>query len=491
MLKFMRERMGKTFLFLVVAAISLVFVFFGVFPDSGMGGASGSTVASVGGEKITARQLQNAVEREMENYRALGMDVPPELVENIRRGTLDGLVQGKLMLVEAKRLGIQATDREVTQEIQRLPYFQDKEKKTFNVDLYRKVLGENGITPGQFEDDVRESLTYQRMQRFLADRIRVTPIEVQREFQISNETRNLSFVRYSRDDAMKKIQVNPEALKAFLADKEKEAQINSYYSQNNVKYNQPEKVCARHILKRTPREGDATKAPKEFLELNPTAANFAKLAEKHSEDPGSKVKGGDLDCFPRGVMDKAFEDAAFQLAPGKVSAPVKSQFGWHYIYVSKKVPAVSRPLASVKNEIAEDLLRREKVEDIRKINLAAAEEAMKSWPPKNAKVDTTGEFNGLEGMIPKIGRADEIIKAAFDPKAKIQTGPQMFEAQGGVIVAVVKEKKTADMGKFEKEKEIHSRTLKERKLRAFLPAWMEDVKTRTKVSYNNKILGNL
>ncbi len=190
-------------------------------------------------------------------------------------------------------------------------------------------------------------------------------------------------------------------------------------------------------------------------------------------------------------MDKTFEDAAFSLAPGKVSAPVRSQFGWHYLLVSKKVPAVSRSLESVKTEIAEDLIRREKVEEIRKINMAAAEEAMKSWPPKNAKVDTTGEFNGLEGNIPKIGRAEEIIKAAFDPKAKIQSGPQMFEAQGGVIVAVVKEKKSADMKKFTQEKELHSRTLKERKLRAFLPAWMEDVKSRVKVSYNTRALGTM
>ncbi len=111
MLKFMRERMGKTFLFLVVAGISVVFVFFGIFPSTMDGGATGTTIANVGGEKISARELQNALNRELENYRALGMDVPQDLIENIRRGTLDGLVQGKLMIAEAKRLGIQASDR--------------------------------------------------------------------------------------------------------------------------------------------------------------------------------------------------------------------------------------------------------------------------------------------------------------------------------------------------------------------------------------------
>lgn len=488
----MRERMGKTFLILIVIGISLVFVLFGVFPEQVPGGgATGGAVAAVGGEKITVQQLRNAVNREMENYRALGMDLPPELVQNIRKGTLDSLVQGKLMLVEARRLGIQSSDREVRDEIQKLPYFQDPEKKAFNAELYRRVLQDNGLSPAQFEEDVRDGLTHQRMQKFLMDRIRVTPVEVEREFQISNETRNLSFVRFTQADAMKRMTVTPKEIEDFLADKNREPQINGYYAQNNVKYNQPEKVCARHILKRmAPTEASTATPPKEFLDLKPTSANFAALARKHSEDPGSKASGGDLDCFAQGVMDKAFEQTAFTLPVGKVSEPVKSQFGWHYILVSKKVPAVNVPIEKVRSEIAVELIKRGRVEEIRKINLAAAEQAVKSFPG-GGNVETTGDFNGLEGMIPKIGRAEEILKAAFDPKAKIQSGPQVFEAQGGVIVAIVKGRKSADMSKLQMEREIHSQTLRERKLRAFIPAWLQDVQERTKVSYNTSLLSQL
>ena len=170
---------------------------------------------------------------------------------------------------------------------------------------------------------------------------------------------------------------------------------------------------------------------------------------------------------------------------GQVSKPVKSQFGWHYIYVYKKTPAVNVSLEKAKPEIAAELLKREHLDEIRKINLELAAEAMKHWPPKD--VQTTGSFNGLEGNIPKIGRADEILKAAFDPSAKIQSGPQQFEAAGGVIVAQVKEKKSADMAKFAADKDKELATLHERKLRAFLPAWMEDVRKRTKISLNGSM----
>jgi len=177
-----------------------------------------------------------------------------------------------------------------------------------------------------------------------------------------------------------------------------------------------------------------------------------------------------------------FAEVAFSTPVGQVSKPVKSQYGWHYIYVYKKNQAVSLPLEKAKREIAEELLKRDRLDEIRKINLAAGEAAMKNWPP--AKLEHTGAFNGLEGQIPKIGRADEIMKAAFDPNAKIQTGPQLFEAVGGVIVAKVKEKKSADMSKLASDKEKQLATLRERKLRAFLPVWLEDVRKRTKISSN-------
>lgn len=491
MLKFMRDHLGKTFLFIIVGAIALVFVFTGTLTDLRFGGGgAGGAVASIGDERITIREFQDAVERDIQNYRALGMELPPEMINQVRDGTLQNLVKGKLMLVEARRLGVLASEAEVMEEIRQQPYFQDKDKKTFDVETYRKLLAANHLTPGQYEQHVREQLTNQRLVKFLEGRIRVTPLEVEREYKISNETRNLQFVRFTRESAMKKMTVEPKELEAFLADKSKEGQVATYYAANTARYNKQEQVCARHILKRfkSPKDETEATAPKDVLALQPNPGNFAKLAEKSSDDPGSKEKGGDLDCFPRGVMDKAFEETAFSTPAGKVSAPVKSKFGWHYIYVYKKNPAVNMPLEKVKREIAEELVKRERMDEIRKINLAAADAALKNFP---SSAETTGPFNSLEGQIPKIGRADEIMKAAFDPKAKIQTGPQLFEAAGGVIVARVKDKKSADMAKLNAEKDKQVQTLRERKLRAFLPAWLQDVEARTKVTYNKKIFADM
>src|SRR5690606_29116293 len=117
-----------------------------------------------------------------------------------------------------------------------MPYFLDEKTKQFDVELYRRLLAANDLSPGQFELNVRESLTNQRMVKFLEARIRVTPVEVEREFRLANEQRNLAFVRFSREDAMKKMKVPPAEVDAFLNDQERSIQINSYYAQNNSRY---------------------------------------------------------------------------------------------------------------------------------------------------------------------------------------------------------------------------------------------------------------
>ena len=88
-------------------------------------------------------------------------------------------------------------------------------------------------------------------------------------------------------------------------------------------------VRASHILVKEQKQADKIK-----YELD-SGANFAMLAKKHSMCPSSE-QGGDLGFFGKGQMVKEFEDAAFATPQGKVSAPVKTQFGYHLILVTAK-----------------------------------------------------------------------------------------------------------------------------------------------------------
>ncbi len=489
MLELIRTVFGKWFLLVIVGLISIVFVVWGIFPSGPSGGGS-AEVASVGGQPILLGDLQNAVKRELDAYREMGGELPDAMIQSVRQQALSGLVQQKLMFIEAKRLGLAASDAEVKAEIQKIPYFLDKTTKQFDSKLYRDILSRNKLSPAQFEDSIREQVTNQRMVKFLEARIRITEGELEREYKVSSDQRELSFVRVTREAAVKKLSVDPAEVKKFLADSSKEEAIRTFYAQNNHRFNKEETVCVRHILKRAPAAapGQPDNPPKEFLSIKPNAGNFAALAAKHTDDPGTKKTQGDLGCFPHGVMDKNFEKIAFEIPSGQVSAPVRTPYGWHWILKYKMNPALKISLESARPEIAADLIRRDRVAEVREILQSEGKKIAAQWPPKDYVVEKTGLFNLVEGYIPKIGRAEEILLASFDAKAPIQSKPQMFESQGGVIVALVSGRKNADMGEFTKNRSMHKDTLRLRKLRAFIPAWMEDVKSRTKVSFNQRLL---
>jgi len=131
-----------------------------------------------------------------------------------------------------------------------------------------------------------------------------------------------------------------------------DAQISAYFAKNHAAFDKPAQVDARHIL-----VPDLATANKIEAQLK-AGAKFSALAKQYSMDPGSKDKGGELGWFRRGQMVPAFDQAAFSLPIGKISAPVKSPFGYHIIQVEKRQPGVKATLANTHDRIA-DLLRQQ------------------------------------------------------------------------------------------------------------------------------------
>jgi|GEM_PF-25578 len=145
--------------------------------------------------------------------------------------------------------------------------------------------------------------------------------------------------------------INQEMQKLKDGVKVTDAQLKGYYQAHKSDYTTPEQVCASHILLKT--EADAKAVMKDLA----GGADFAQEAKDKSTGP-SAPKGGDLGCFGKNQMVQAFSDAAFKAPVGKVVGPVKTQYGYHVILVSKHTQATTKPFDKVKSDV-ESKLRQE------------------------------------------------------------------------------------------------------------------------------------
>ena len=271
--------------------------------------ASDAAVATVNGETISNGQLERELAGIQGRMARQGQPVPDEALAQIRGRVLDQLIGETLLFQESQKLKIRVDDQKIQGQIDEMAQgFEDKA-------AFDLALANAGLS--------REVLT-ERLGRQMA-------------IQQLIEEKIVAGVQVA------------------------EARADEFYKANPEVFVQPEQVRARHILICTEAEADAaakTEARKQIDGLRQKAvdgADFAELAKTHSQDPGSKEKGGDLGFFARGQMVKPFEDTAFALKENEISQVVESPFGFHLIQVTGRKPAETVAYETVKPRILEHL----------------------------------------------------------------------------------------------------------------------------------------
>ncbi|GAB4266412.1 MAG: SurA N-terminal domain-containing protein [Deferrisomatales bacterium] len=394
MLEQIRKNVRHPYIQALLGLVILVFIFF--FGWS-MRASRPTYVAKVNGDVIDYRAYQQAYNGLLRLYQeAYKEDLTPERIRQMGLGrrALDQLVDRTLLLQEAARRGFEVSDRELQQAIQSVQAFQDA--GTFRKDLYLRVLDANRLTPMEFEASKRQELLLAKVEQAIRDEARVGDEEVEQEYRDRNTRLDLAYVVFDPRDFEADVSAPEEKLAEFYeAEKESfrtpekrsaryvrvapepfldavevdEEEIRSEFGWRAGEFAVREAVRARHILLRLPPDADAAaeeRVRKRIEEIRKEAlagADFAELAKKYSEDPGSKEQGGDLGYFERGRMVPAFEAVAFSLDPGAVSEPVKSPFGYHLIRVEDHRQAREPTYEEVRDRIAEDIRRRKALEE--------------------------------------------------------------------------------------------------------------------------------
>ncbi|MDR0378840.1 MAG: SurA N-terminal domain-containing protein [Candidatus Accumulibacter sp.] len=369
--------------------ITLPFAFWGIESYIGNPGTgAGSDLASVGDVKITYPQFELAVRERQEQLRqSLGDAFQPDMMNSpqIRLSILNGMIDQQLLMLDAANKRLVTSDPALRSLIAGIPVFQ--ENGAFSQARYEAVLRAQGNSPARFEARVREELSLRQLLGTIDDAAFVSATQTEAIVRIQVEERKFNEFRIAAAPFTKNLKIDPEVMRKFYDDNisrfevpeqvkaeyvalslddlmsrvmVSDAEIRSWYDDHLDRYRQPEERRASHILI-IPDEADREKAKAQAEELLKDArqnpSRFAELAQKHSRDPGSAEKGGDLGFFGRGMMVEPFDDAVFSLKKGDISDVVESDFGYHIIRLTDIREAKQRPFSEVRAEIGDELKR--------------------------------------------------------------------------------------------------------------------------------------
>lgn len=468
------------FWFIIVASCVAMVIFLvpGIFAGEGSSSDTYAVVHSSGGlgrvfgstSNITTPEVQQIAQRMLQQQH-----LPDQLLPYLLPRAGQALIQREVLVQEANRLGYEVSDADLTHYLQSGPFgqalfpngqfvgqdryadfvqnyfqtsihdFEQQVKKEIEIDrLEAAVTGGISVSDQQVRDTYREQGTKIKFDYAvlnsddLSKQINPTDAELQKFFtenaaRYKNavpETRTLTYIAFNRDQVSGG---EPKVTDQEIAD---------YYQAHQKDYQVPEEVKVRHILIKVPENADAKtdqaakQKAEDLLKQIKAGADFATLAKKYSDDPGSKAQGGELGFIQRGVTVPAFEKAAFALQPGEISGLVKTQFGYHIIKAEAKQAAHTKSLDEVKGEILATLTREKEDQQMAAFAQQLATEAAKEGLSAAAQAHhlqvATAANLQQSAAVPGLADSSKMLSLAFS--AKQGAPPQVASTGDGFAV---------------------------------------------------------
>ncbi len=493
---------NKRLIQVILAIIILPFAFFGI--DSYFRGGPGSqAVARVGDYVISAEEFSRELREQQDQLRrAMDGRIDPAMLDNaeLRAGALESLIQRRLLLEGAVRAGMVVSDEQLDRLVAQWPGFQDGTGK-FSPERAEEVLRAQGMRAQDFRARLRQDLLVQQtagslsrgglVPRTVAERLaRLTGQQREvahaviapekfagqvkldagaarkyydanpGEFRIPERAR-VEYVALSVPALMQQVQVDAAAVKQF-------------YESNRRQYEVPESRQASHILisvdgGEEARNKARARAQEIYQEARKRPGSFADLAKKHSQDPGSAARGGDLGFLPRGAMKDVpeFEDALYKLKPGEISPPVESKLGYHIIRLTRIQPAQGKSFGEMRPRIEAELKRQAAAKRFAETAEAfgnAAYEQSESLKPAaevaRAAVQTSGWLTRASAAEAALNNPRLLAAIFSDESLRGKRNTEAVETAPGVLVAArVIEHKPEGMQPFDGVREALQKRL--------------------------------
>jgi peptidyl-prolyl cis-trans isomerase D len=480
MIRFLQRdnRVTKAFFVIIIAAASVGMVIYLIPGLTGMGASTADTFASIyphwysrllsSGVTISQQAVsQRAIRQVQQRYPQYAGN--PQIERMIEQQVGQQLVQQQVLLIEAEKLGIQATDDDVAQFLHQGQFgeYLFPNGQYIGADRYSDFVARQFNMPvPAFEQEVKRDIVVRRLEALIAGGATVGDAEVRDAYRKQNVKIKFDYAVISSDDLRKAINPSDGELAGFFqknaaryatavpeqrkityfavspnelpggVPQVSQQEIQQYFGLHRADYELPEQARSRHILIKLAPGADAktdaaAKAKAEgLLKQIQGGANFAELAKQNSDDPGSKEKGGELGFAHHGAMVPEFDNALFTQKIGDTKI-VKSQFGYHIVQVEERQAAHAQSISEVLPTIQMTLIRQK---------LAAAEdnfartltsEAIKNGLEKTAAAHhlevATTPLVGARGVISAFADSSQILGRAFESK---QGDPPQYATTG-------------------------------------------------------------
>ncbi|MBB1075448.1 SurA N-terminal domain-containing protein [Rhodoferax sp. 4810] len=490
MLQQIRERAQGWFAWVIIILISVPFALWGI--QSYLGISSEPLAATVNDTQITEWQFNRRVQQTRQQLRdQLGAAYDPQLFggQALREQVLARMIRETLLLDVSHTLGLAVSDQLIRGAILAEPAFQHNGQ--FDKATYERVLQLQGATPTAYEDDLRQRLQTMQLERAITRTAFATTADIDAAVRLLRQQRTVSFVQLPATAFMPKEAPTEAVMQKFYQDNQAlfstpeqvrvnylqlstaaapanstidEDTLRARYTERLAEFTTPEQRHVRHILLTVPAEADAaaTEAVKQrLLELRHRIVNgedFATVAQAQSEDTSTAANGGQLGEVKLGMLDPAFEQMAFQLAPKVVSEPVRSRFGYHLIEVTAITPKIVQSFEAVRDQLAQELAKTsaeeqffDQAERLATLTYETPDSLVPAAEALGLKIETSDwitRMTGGAGMFadPKVIAAafsDEVLNLAHNSEV-LEPDPSQMQA----LVLRLDEHRTAAVKPF-------------------------------------------
>jgi peptidyl-prolyl cis-trans isomerase D len=480
MIRFLQKenRLTKALFVVIIAAASVSMVVYLIPGLTGQSASAADTFAVVyphwysrflsAGDVISQQKVSlMATRRVQQQYPQYAGN--PMILNMIEPQVGQQLVQQQILLNEAEKLGIRVTNEDVRQYLQTGPAGQVlfPNGQFIGADRYAALIQSRfDMTVADFEQSVKEDITIRRLESMITAGVTVSDKDVREFYRKNNIKIKFDYAILKADDVSKQITPSDAELEAFFkknaaryatAVPEQRAityfsftpnevpggipqptqqEIQQYYNAHQSEYSAPEQARARHILIKLDPGADAkadaaAKAKAEdILKQIQGGANFADLAKKYSDDPGSKDSGGELGFAQRGRMVPEFDNAIFTQKIGDTKI-IKTQYGYHIVQVEERQPAHTQSLSEVLPTIQATLIRQKSQAAQQNYAQQLTSEAIKNGLQKTAEAHhmqlVTTPPLAETGTITTLPDSAALLSAAFkskkgDPAQSAPTG---------------------------------------------------------------------